>query len=141
MIGNFVSLHCYVPDNNADKTKSNLSIGRKYQRNKYKPIDPLPKMVWNTSIIINEPENIERPNEESVQFNQEPETIEKEIDSCSSLFEVALLNKFQFHGHEFFLLQWFKLILTDNFPFGSICFIFFTEFVQWLSQKSTTAMW
>ena len=83
---------------------------------------------------------LKKPNEESVQFNQEPETIEKEIDSCSSLFEVAVLNKFQFYEHEFFLLQWFKLIATDNFPFGSICFIFFTEFVQWLSQKLTTTM-
>ena len=48
-------------------------------------------MDWNTSIIINEHENIETPNEESVQYNQEPEPIEKEIDSCSSLFE-AMLN-------------------------------------------------
>ena len=95
------------------------------------------KMDWNTPIIINEHENIESPNEESVQYNQEPEPIEKEIDSCSSLFE-AMLN-FQFYGQEFFLLQWFKLIATDNFPFGSICFILFTEFVQGLSQKSTTS--
>ena len=96
-------------------------------------------MDWNTPIIINEHENIETPNEESLQFNQEPEPIEKEIDSCSSLFE-AMLNKFQLYGQEFFLLQWFKLIATDNFPFGSICFILFTKFVQWLSLKSTTAM-
>ena len=79
------------------------------------------------------------PNEESVRFNQEPEPIKKEIDSCSSLSE-AMLNKFQFYGQEFCLLQWFKLIGTDNFPFGSIGFILFTKFVQWLSQKSTTAM-
>ena len=96
-------------------------------------------MDWNTPLIINESENIEKPNEESVQFNQAPETIEKDTDSCSSLFE-DVLNKFQFYGQKFFLLQWFKLITTDNFPFGSICFILFTEFVQWLSQKSTTAM-
>ena len=121
------------------KRKGNLSIGRKYQRNKYRRIDPLPKMDWNTPIIINEPENIETPNEESVQFNQELEPVEMEIDSCSSLFE-AMLNKFQFYGHKFFLLQWVKVLATDNFPFGSICFIPFTEFVQWLSQKSTTAM-
>ena len=37
-------------------------------------------------------------------------------------------------------MQWFKLITTDNFPFGSIYFILFTVFVQWLSQKSTTTM-
>ena len=60
-------------------------------------------MVWNRPIIINEPENIEKPNEESVPFNQKSETIENEIDSCSSLFEVAVLNKFQFYRHEFFL--------------------------------------
>ena len=52
-------------------------------------------MDWNTSLIINESENIEKPNEESVQFNQAPETIEKDTDSCSSLFE-AVLNKFSF---------------------------------------------
>ena len=84
---------------------------------------------------------LKKPNEESVQFNQEPETIEKEIDSCSSLFGVAVLNKFQVYEHELFLLLWFKLIATVNFPFGSVCFIFFSEFVQWISQKSTTAMW
>ena len=89
-------------------------------------------MDWNTPVIINEPEDFETPNEESVQFNQEPEPVEKEIDSCSSLLE-AMLNKYQFYGQE--------LIATDNFPFGSICFIPFTEFVQWLSQRSTTAMW
>ena len=121
------------------KRKSNLSTGRKYQRNKYRRIDPLPKMVCNTPTIINKPKNIEKPNEESVKFNQGPETIEKEIDSCSSLFE-AVLNKIKFYGQEFFLLQWFKLLATDNFPFSSICFILFTEFVQRLSQKSTTAM-
>ena len=73
-------------------------------------------MDWNTPLIINESENIEKPNEESVQFNQAPETIEKDTDSCSSLFE-AVLNKFEFYGQKFFLLQWLKLITTDNFPF------------------------
>ena len=49
-------------------------------------------MDWNTTIIINEPENIEMPNEESVQFNQEPEPIKKEIDSVLVCLKPCWIN-------------------------------------------------
>ena len=96
------------------KLKRNLSIGRKYQRNKYRRIDPLPKMDWNTLIIMNKPE-------ESVQFNQEPEPIEKEIDSCFSLFEAMLKNQISF----MIINKLIPLIPKPHFwiYFKRICFI------------------
>ena len=127
------------------KRCSHLTLGRKYVRPKKSKVDLETSEVtadWNTPIQI----DIDDTNDESQ--DDENEGGEVIIDESSEeqhekdiidLFKVALRH-IKEAGKFLFLWQFLHLIANGQFPFKSIIFTLFSEFIQWLCLASTTAM-
>ena len=121
------------------KRKFRLTTGKRYHYNKYKKPNPatnstneeIPHYNWNQNI----PEFFTFADNHETEDNAQ----RSENAQISDQFH-TVMDKVREAGQESFFVTFLTLILNDNFPFESIAFILFSEYVTWLSLASTTTM-
>ena len=126
------------------KRKSRLTLGKKYLKEKRRKTTKPLQANWTDLQILHANNDDDDDDGDSDVDGCSSDTAENEDlwssqETLQTMFPIVLEKVIE-NGKDEFLLALFNLIMQDKFPFDSIIFVLFSEFLDWLSVKTTTQM-